>query len=117
MASYETKKDELAELEVTVIAATSDDRESTVEMASEWGLTMPIAYGVTRDQVTGFDAWRGNNDHGQFIQPMEFLISRGGTVYASMYASGPIGRMAVEEAINGVKYRINRRKTLSRQNT
>jgi hypothetical protein len=86
-------------------------------MASEWGLTMPIAYGVTRDQVAGFDAWHGDNDHGKFIQPMEFLLSRGGTVYASMYASGPIGRMGVEEAINGVNYRINRRKTLSKQNS
>ncbi len=85
-------------------------------MAGEWGLTMPIAYGVTEAQVTGFDAWHGDNEHGHFIQPMEFLISRGGTVYASMYASGPIGRMAVEEAINGVNYRINRRMTLSRQN-
>jgi len=46
---------------------------------------------------------------------MEFLISRGGTVYASMYASGPIGRMAVKEAINGVHYRINRRMALSKQ--
>ena len=99
MAAYEAKKDELTELEVTVIAATSDDKETTIEMASEWGLTMPIAYGVTRDQVAGFDAWHGDNDHGKFIQPMEFLLSRGGAVYASMYASGPIGRMGVEEAI------------------
>ena len=85
-------------------------------MAGELGLTMPIAYGVTEPQVTRFDAWHGNNEHGDFIQPMEFLISRGGTVYASMYASGPIGRMAVNEAINGVNYRINRRMMLSRQN-
>ena len=85
-------------------------------MAGEWGLTMPIAYGGTEAQVMGFDAWHGDNEHGHFIQPMEFLISRGGTDYASMYASGPIGRMAVEEAINGVNYRINRRMTLSRQN-
>ena len=107
----------MAELEVTVIAATSDDMKSTIDMAGEWGLTMPIGYGVTRDQVAGFDAWHGDNEHGKFIQPMEFLISRGGTVYASMYASGPIGRMAVEEAINGVNYRINRRKTLSGKKT
>jgi hypothetical protein len=86
-------------------------------MAEEWGLTMPVAYSVTEDQVSGFDPWYGDNDHGHFIQPMEFLVSRGGSVYASMYASGPIGRMAVEEAINGFIYRINRRKTLSGQST
>jgi len=67
LASYEAKKDELAELEVSVIAVTSDDRESTVKMAEEWGLTMPIAYSVTEDQVSGFDPWYGDNDHGHFI--------------------------------------------------
>ena len=115
LASYEAKKDELTELEVTVIAATSDDRDTTVEVSDELELTMPIGYGVTEAQIPGFDAWYGNNKHGHFIQPMEFLISRGGTVYASMYASGPIGRMAVKEAINGVHYRINRRMALSKQ--
>ena len=116
LASYEVNKDELTKLEVTVITATSDDRDTTVEMAVECGLTMPTAYGVTEDQIAGFDAGYGNNEHGHFIQPMEFLISRGGTVFASMYASGPIDRMAVKESINGVNHRINRRMMLSKQN-
>ena len=107
MASFELKKDELKELGVTVIAATSDDMKSTVKMADEYGLTMPIAYGVTGNQVTGFDPWHGDNEDGQYIQPMEFLINRGGTVDASMYASGPIGRMASEEALIGLKYLVN----------
>ena len=85
-------------------------------MAQDYGLTMPIGYGVSDEMAFGYDPWYGDADHGHYHQPMEFLISRGGTVFASMYASGPIGRMAVEEAINGVKYRINRRMMLSKQN-
>ncbi len=105
MASYEAKKGELASLEATVLAATSDDKESTIKMAEEYGLTMPIAYGVTDEMVAGFDPWFGDDHHGHYIQPMEFLLGRGGAVYGAMYATGPIGRMAVDEAINGLIFR------------
>jgi hypothetical protein len=55
--------------------------------------------------VAGFDPWFGDDHHGHYIQPMEFLLGRGGAVYGAMYATGPIGRMAVDEAINGLIFR------------
>lgn len=109
MASYEEKKDELTALGVTVIAASVEDRESTAKMAEETGLTMPIAYGVTDEQVAEFDPWFGDDHHGHYHQPMEFLITRGGNIFGSMYATGPIGRMLVDEVIYGVTGRERRR--------
>jgi peroxiredoxin len=109
LASYEAKKDELTALGVAVIGATTGDKESTAEMAGEYGLTMPIAYGVTDEQVEGFDPWYGDDHHGHYHQPMEFLISRGGNIFGAMYATGPIGRMGVDEVINSVTGREARR--------
>ena len=109
MACYEAKKDELEALGVTVIAASMEDRESTVKMAEETGLTMQIAYGVTDDQVAGFDPWPGDDHHGHYLQPMEFLITGGGNIFGSMYATGPIGRMLVDEVIASVTGRERRR--------
>lgn len=109
MAAYEAKKDELEALGAAVIAASVEDKESTIKMAEETGLTMPIAYGVTDEQVAAYDPWHGDDNHGHYHQPMEFLISRGGNVFGSMYATGPIGRMAVEEVINSITSRENRR--------
>jgi hypothetical protein len=40
---------------------------------------------------------------------MEFLISRGGNIFGAMYATGPIGRMGVDEVINSVTGREARR--------
>jgi len=40
---------------------------------------------------------------------MEFLISRGGNIFGAMYATGPIGRMFVDEVIVSVTGREQRR--------
>ncbi|MBO54843.1 MAG: hypothetical protein CL886_04190 [Dehalococcoidia bacterium] len=37
------------------------------------------------------------------------MLGRGGVVLGSMYASGPVGRMRVEEAINLINNRERRR--------
>ena len=43
------------------------------------------------------------------MQPAEFLLGRGGVVLGSMYASGPVGRMGVDEAIRQITGRERRR--------
>jgi peroxiredoxin len=109
LASYEAKKDELAALGVAVVAATTGDKESTIAMAEEYGLTMPIGYGVTDEMAAEYDPWYGDDHHGHYHQPMEFLISRGGSIFGAMYATGPIGRMFVDEVIVSVTSREQRR--------
>ena len=43
------------------------------------------------------------------MQPMELLVLRGGTLFGTMYATGPIGRMAVDEVLNSARGRERRR--------
>ncbi len=109
MAAYEAKKPELEELGAVVIAATTDSCESTVDMVSETGLSFPVAYGVTEDALEAFDPWWTEDHHGRYAEPMEFLVLRGGTVFGSIYASGPVGRMGVEDVLVSIRGREGRR--------
>ena len=77
-------------------------------MQRESGAEFPIAYDVTREQVEALGAW-WSDDRGGFVQPTEFLLSRGGVVFGSLYASGPIGRMSADEALYAIRNRERRR--------
>ena len=90
-----------------MIGASVDDIEHAKEMADK-GLTFPMAYGVTREESEAFGAW-WSDDRGGYIQPAEFLVGRGGVVLGSMYASGPVGRMRVDEVIRQITNRERRR--------
>ena len=92
-----------------VVAATVDDCESTKAMAEENGLTFPIGYGLAPSQLKEFYSWWADDHHGHYPQPMEFLVIRGGTIFGSLYASGPIGRMDVNEVLVSIKGRERRR--------
>ena len=93
-------------LGATIYAASVDTLEQAQEVAGR-GLTVPVAYGVTREEAEVFGAW-WDRDRG-FIQPAEFLLGRGGIVLGSMYASGPVGRMGADEAVRLITMRERRR--------
>jgi peroxiredoxin len=109
LASYQEKLEELTELGATVIAASVENLETTLEMEAKYGLTFPVAYGVTEEQIEDFHPLMNEDHHGRYIQPMEFMLLRDGTVFGSMYASGPVGRMGADEVINSIKIRERRR--------
>ena len=111
MAAYQKNLEELEQLGVSVVGATVEDRDTAARMAKEVGLTFPIAYGVTEESVKALVPWwTEDRRHGRYLQPMEFLVLRHGIVFGSMYASGPIGRMGVDEVIVSVKNRERRRR-------
>jgi peroxiredoxin len=49
LASYQEKLEELAELGATVIAASVENLETTLEMVEKYGLTFPVACSATDD--------------------------------------------------------------------
>ncbi len=108
MAAYEAAKTELDALDVTVYAVSADNEEQAREV-QEKGLSFPMAYGATKADAETIGAW-WSDDRGGFVQPAEFLIGRGGVVLGSMYASGPVGRMAADEVIHAIEFRENRRR-------
>ena len=109
MAEWESAKQSLSELDVEIYAISVDDLEDAKKVVNANNITYTVAYGATEDHRTAIGAWSASDHHGEYIQPAEFLLGRGGVVLGSMYASGPVGRMRVEEAINLINNRENRR--------
>lgn len=93
---------------VTIIAASADTAEQAREVQGR-GLTFPVAYGVSRADAESIGAW-WSDDRGGYLQPAEFLLGRGGVVLGSMYASGPVGRMHVDEVRHAITSRETRRR-------
>lgn len=89
--------------------AVSTDSEEQAREVQGKGLTFPVAYGATKDDADTIGAW-WSDDRGGFVQPAEFLIGRGGVVLGAMYASGPVGRMAVDEVLHAIESREDRRR-------
>ena len=106
LAAYEEKKAELEALGATIYAVSVDTLEQGQEVAGR-GLTYPVAYGATMKEAEMIGAW-WEERRGHF-QPAEFLLGRGGVVLGSMYASGPVGSMAAEEAVRLITGRERRR--------
>ena len=109
MAAWEAQKAELNELDCTIYAATVDTLDHAKEVVDAAGLTYGVAYGVTKEESELLGAW-WSEDRGGYIQPSEFLLSRGGEVLGSMYASGPVGRMGADEAVRQITNRERRRR-------
>ncbi len=104
MAAWEQHKSELEALDCTIYAASIDTLEQAGVVVDEAQLTYPVAYGVTKSDARLLAAW-WSEDRGGYIQPSEFLLGRGGVVLGSMYASGPVGRMSVDDLIPHMKNR------------
>ena len=86
-----------------------DTLSEAKEVAKNSLATFPIAYDCTKEHADTIGAWWGNHPpDGEHIEPTEFLLGRGGVVLGSMYASGPIGRMSVDEAIRLITNRERR---------
>lgn len=91
----------------SIFAVSVDSLEHAEEVAAD-GLTFPVAYGTTKADADAIGSW-WSEDRGGYIQPTEFLLGRGGVVLGAMYASGPVGRMAADEAIRLITNRERRR--------
>jgi peroxiredoxin len=108
LAAWEQKKPDLDRLGCRIYAV-SADQITHAKSTLNSGITFDIGYGCTKADAETIGAWWGNHPpDGQHIEPTEFLIGRGGIILGSMYASGPVGRMSVEEAIALISEREER---------
>ncbi|MBI2855580.1 MAG: redoxin domain-containing protein [Chloroflexi bacterium] len=106
MAAYQKQKAELEKMGCSILIASVDTEEQARKVVQSQGLTYAVAYGLTRAEAESIGVWWGNHPpDGEHMQPAEFLLGRGGTVLGSMYASGPVGRMAVEEVVHAIESR------------
>ena len=98
MAGLQEHAEALAAEGVRIVTASADPLDKALEVAAT--ITLPIAYGVTREQSDRVGAWWG--EARKNMQPAEFLLGSGGRVQHSLYASGPVGRMNPAELLRQV---------------
>jgi len=115
LVAWENNRERLFELDCQVIAASSDTLEDVERIAQRHNINFALAHGITRVDADAIGAgW--SNEHegarpsGGHIEPTEFILTRYGIILGSMYASGAVGRMDPEEAIQLIKGREARRK-------
>src|SRR5581483_1033621 len=109
--SYQPRIAELERLGAFVVAASVNSREAVAKMMEENGITaIPMAYGVTDEQVAPFQPlFVDDPERGHYFEPMEFLTTQDGTIFGSIYTSGAVGRMGVDEVLDSLKRREARR--------
>ena len=101
MDDWEAHESALAAVGAKVVVAGSvDGPERAGEVAD--GISFPIAHGVTREQGRTVGAlWECDRE---FVQPAEFILLADGTVRASSYAAGPLGRLDAADAIRLISF-------------
>ena len=107
MAAFEAKKAELAELGVSVWAASVDSEEKTSEVKAS-GVSLPIGFGVTRDLADRLGSWW--DETRGYVQPSEFVFRRDGRILQSSYSSGPLARTDPADVASLLRFLIEREK-------
>jgi len=87
-----------------VYAASVDTHEQATEVVTKNNLTFTMIHSLEKHHTESIGGWWGSDRHGEYCQPAEFLLDTDGKILGSLYASGPIGRMNVSEAIKMIKF-------------
>ena len=101
LAGFQSFKPVLDNLGVSLFAASADHLDKASAVAAE--LAFPVGYGVTRGTAGALGAWW--NEQRNSMEPAEFVVDRQGTVMASSYSSGPLGRFDAAEIVRYVTSR------------
>ena len=105
MAGINSELSALSDLDVSVIAASTDAQDKALEAAAN--LSYPVAYGVTQEQADILGAyWEPNRP---IIQPTEFLLDANHKIITATYSAGPIGRMNAPDLVKVVQFNEKKR--------
>src|ERR1700733_2959919 len=95
--------DDLAEMDVTVVALSVDDEATTQELIAKHGLRFPVGHGADASAIA--DATREVVNHDSlFLQSTVFVCDPGGRVVVSVYSSGAIGRLVPQDVTGIIRY-------------
>jgi len=110
LVAWERKREDLQDLDCTIIAASSDTPEVVRGTAHQYKINYRLGHSVTKAHAETLGAGWNNDTEGTtisggHIEPTEFILTNYGVVLGSMYASGAIGRMDPDEAVQLIKNR------------
>lgn len=98
MADYQSRLEELESRNARLIAASVDSKEDAQAVVEMLGLTYAVGYGLGfmefSEKTGAFYEVRRS-----IIHATSFILRRDGTVAHAVYATGPIGRLTVDDCI------------------
>jgi NAD(P)-dependent dehydrogenase (short-subunit alcohol dehydrogenase family) len=103
LRAFRRAADQLAELDIRVVALSVDDEATTRETIAKHGLEFPVGYDADADAVAAATG-AFVNDEPRYLQSTGFVLDPEGRVIVSVYSSGAIGRLVPEDVIGLVKY-------------
>ncbi len=100
MADFEQHKAALDELDVRVIALSSDSQDGAAGTVAKLGLEFPVLYGLdAEDTSRKIGCYTGTHEGSPHIQPASFVLDADGKVVHGVYSSGMVGRLTAEDAL------------------
>ncbi len=100
MADIQTHKAALDDLDVRVVALSSDTKDGAAGTVEKLGLEFTVLYGLdpaTTSQLIG--CYTGIHDGSPHIQPASFVLDGDGGLVHAVYSSGKVGRLTAADAL------------------
>jgi peroxiredoxin len=102
LADYQAKLGDLQALDIALVAASVDPKETAGKTVNDLGLKFPVAYGL--------DAQAVSSATGAFFEPEKkflhatgFLLKPDGKIQVAAYSTGPLGRLTASDVVQLVK--------------
>ncbi len=109
LATLESLKDEYAAANVEVVAVSGDGLEKAKSFVDEVGLSFPVAYDLTTDQMEQLGLYisdpRSPQETDQpFPEPGLFAIRPDGSIHIINISNAPFARPELGSILNGLKF-------------
>ena len=89
--------------QVSIIAGSVDPIEKAEEAIEKSGVTYPVAYGLTAEEISRVTGAYYDRDK-KFLHATGFLLRPDNTIEVACYSTGPIGRFGPKDALRLVKF-------------
>lgn len=103
MAAFDRAQDKLQADGIRAIAASTDPQEKATETVAEFGLSIPVGYGLPVKETAAalgafFEERRG------VLHATGFVIKPDRTIAVAQYSTGPIGRLVWQDVLGLVQH-------------
>lgn len=103
LRAFQRAQDNLAALDIKVVALSVDDEATTRELIDKHGLSFPVGHSADARAVAQATGAFVNEDP-LYLQSTGFVLAPDGRVLVSVYSSGAIGRLVPDDVTGMVRY-------------
>jgi peroxiredoxin len=101
--AYERARDRLEQLDVRIVAFSTDDEAATRALIDKHGLSFPVGHSADAAEVQAALGAFAAPDMG-YLQSTGFVLDPAGHIVVSVYSSGAIGRLLPDDVIGLIRY-------------